>query len=108
MAEIAEEIVCNVREDLLGKHPSPLTSSDYDLPLHIASIFILVGASILGSLSPVLFASFGSGMNKASPNSKFLLRLGLLFGAGMINNNNKKESFSVRGSSTCSSRLFSS
>jgi zinc transporter 1/2/3 len=72
--EIAAEIICNAREDL----------SNYDLPLHIGSIFILVGASILGSLSPVLYASFGNGSIKSSINSQFVIRLGLLFGAGVI------------------------
>jgi zinc transporter 1/2/3 len=76
MAEV-EEIICNVREDLL----------DYDLPLHIASIFILVGVSLLGSLSPVLYSIYGpssKGSQHYDSNAKFMLRLGLLFGAGII------------------------
>lgn len=48
---------------------------DYDLPLHIASVFILVFVSLVGSLSPVLF-------NAKVP--KMVSRIGLLFGAGTI------------------------
>jgi hypothetical protein len=64
------EIVCNVREKLIN----------YDLPLRVGSVFIIVGVSILGSLSPVIYASFGAGaksLNKQPLCSCFLLRLGL-------------------------------
>jgi hypothetical protein len=68
---MAEEIICNVREDLL----------DYDLPLHIGSIFILVGVSLLGSLSPVIYHTYGTGASEKSQgynsNAKFMIRLGL-------------------------------
>jgi hypothetical protein len=70
MADIAEEIVCNVREELL----------DLNLPLRIGSIFIIVVVSILGSLSPVIYASFGAGaksLSKQPLGSSFILRLGL-------------------------------
>ncbi|KAL3896389.1 MAG: hypothetical protein SGCHY_004104 [Lobulomycetales sp.] len=74
---LGAELECSVSEEL----------ENYDLPLHIASVFILLIVSLLGAMSPIIYALFGKkDLAKQSYNStpKFLLRLCLFFGAGII------------------------
>ena len=52
---------------------------EYDVGLHVLSIFVLVVVSLMGSVSPVLLSNRFNGIK-----SRFILHLGLLFGAGTI------------------------
>lgn len=53
---------------------------NYDLPLHIASVFILLGVSLLGSLGPVAIRLSAA----ASPAAATAIRLGSYFGFGTM------------------------
>lgn len=57
--------------------------SDYDLPMHVAALVILVVVSMLGSLSPIL-VSFFYERKKPNLQSLFIIKCGVLFGAGTI------------------------
>lgn len=56
---------------------------DYNLPLHIGSVFILLAVSLAGSLGPVALSRLGSGKagGRGSNVISTAITLGSLFGA---------------------------
>lgn len=82
--------------DCASSNHSP---AEYNWPLHIASIFILLFVSLLGSITPIIYQKFrpppADSSSDCSVEDNFLIKLGALFGAGTLLSTGNSKAFKL-------------